>query len=320
LTTAFLFLSHGTRDAQGTDEFLQFTQLAGDESRRSLGQVGAAGPDGADGAGHVRPFASRSDPLIIRHCFLELRDPDLPTAAAACAQQGAEQIILIPLLLFAAGHWKTDVPALIEQARRAGADVPWYVTEPMGHDDAFIGAAVDRIRATPGWQSARTTTAITAHTPRTAPCPGPRPASATSDVAPRPQHLQDEHGPPGLLFVGRGGRDRAARRDALSVAQAIARQAGAVAWEPAFLAGPAPSLADGVQRLLAHPSVQKRKAITVLPYLWFSGHLLRSLPAQVQACCPSDIAVHVADHLGLHADLVARVVSRAIQAWESTRR
>src|SRR5690606_655117 len=88
LRQGLLLVGHGTRSAAGTAEF-----------RRTVGQVAALRPDWAVAGG-----------------FLELAEPTIPAAIDALAKQGVKRLIVMPLLLFAAGHARRDIPREIELA------------------------------------------------------------------------------------------------------------------------------------------------------------------------------------------------------------
>ena len=83
-----LLVGHGTRDPRGLAEFHDLSR-----------QVAAL----AHGF-HVEP------------CFLELAQPDIPTAVGGLIERGVRQISIAPLMLFAAGHAKRDIPQAVEKA------------------------------------------------------------------------------------------------------------------------------------------------------------------------------------------------------------
>jgi len=85
-----LLVGHGTRDEQGLAEF-------------------------HDLARHVTALAGG---FLVEPCFLELAQPDIPAAIERLVNRGVRQIILAPLMLFAAGHAKRDIPRAVEEALR----------------------------------------------------------------------------------------------------------------------------------------------------------------------------------------------------------
>jgi sirohydrochlorin cobaltochelatase len=93
--------------------------------------------------------------------------------------------------------------------------------------------------------------------------------------------------PPGLLLVGHGTRSKLGRQEFLALAASVARQAAAVAVEPAFLELAEPAIRQGLSRLVERGARQ----VVVMPLLLFAaGHAKDDIPAAVQAA---------ADELGL---------------------
>jgi sirohydrochlorin cobaltochelatase len=90
MESAILFVGHGSRDAEGTEEFHQLVD-------------------------HFR----HDEPGRIVECgFLEFATPVIGNGVAACVQRGAKTIAVLPGMLMAAGHAKNDIPSEIHEARR----------------------------------------------------------------------------------------------------------------------------------------------------------------------------------------------------------
>jgi sirohydrochlorin cobaltochelatase len=87
-STGLLVVGHGTRHEQGRLDF--WTTV-----------------------GHV---AEQLPHTAVDGCFLEACAPDLVTAVQAMAERGIRQVVLVPLLLFAAGHARRDIPAAASRA------------------------------------------------------------------------------------------------------------------------------------------------------------------------------------------------------------
>ena len=77
-----LLVGHGTVDPCGSTEFME---TAADVARVCGG-------------------------VPVEPCFLELAEPDIQTGVARLAQRGVKHLTVAPLLLFAAGHAKHDIP------------------------------------------------------------------------------------------------------------------------------------------------------------------------------------------------------------------
>ena len=91
--TGYLVVGHGTRSRAGQEQlravFAQMQTLDGTESLR-----GAAA----------------------ELAFLELAEPDIPTAVERLAKVGVTRLVVVPVLLFSAGHAQQDIPDAVQAA------------------------------------------------------------------------------------------------------------------------------------------------------------------------------------------------------------
>jgi sirohydrochlorin ferrochelatase len=78
--------------------------------------------------------------------FLGGGRPDLLEAVEQLAGEGAARIVVIPYFLTLGLHLERDLPALVEQARRARPNVEIEVAPPLDGHPALIEALVDRSR------------------------------------------------------------------------------------------------------------------------------------------------------------------------------
>ena len=97
---AYLLIAHGTRDSEGKEAFFQFVE-----------EFRAAFPD------------RRVEPA-----FLELVRPSIPEGIEACVNGGAEEIFVLPLMLFPGRHVKEDIPGQIQEAKRRFPQVDFHYT------------------------------------------------------------------------------------------------------------------------------------------------------------------------------------------------
>lgn len=105
-----LLIGHGTRDAEGTAEFLA---VADQLTHRLAGWV-------------VQP------------CFLEFAEPDISAGLAALVRQGVSHLTAMPLLLLAAGHAKRDIPQWLARAAAEFPGLSWRLTAHLGcHPDVL---------------------------------------------------------------------------------------------------------------------------------------------------------------------------------------
>ncbi len=92
--TGLLLVGHGTRDRIGRSEFFQVCELV----------------------------AQRVE-IPVRPCFLELADPTIEQAVEELLAYGVNRILVVPLLLFAAGHVKRDIPTAVQAAVRGRVQI-----------------------------------------------------------------------------------------------------------------------------------------------------------------------------------------------------
>ena len=82
--------------------------------------------------------------LEVRAAFLEHCAPSLPQVLRALGSAGSPGAV-VPLLLTAAYHSKTDIPAQLAAARGTGAEVNVTLAEPLGPDPLLLTALERRL-------------------------------------------------------------------------------------------------------------------------------------------------------------------------------
>ncbi len=123
---ALLLIGHGTRDPEGTDQF--FALLDAVRSLRAEGR-----PEIAETA--------------VEGGFLELSPPPISAAAAQLVSSGANDIVVAPLMLAAAGHVKDDIPAALARERLRHPGVRFRYARDLGIHPELLAIADERLRA-----------------------------------------------------------------------------------------------------------------------------------------------------------------------------
>jgi len=96
----WLVVGHGTRDPAGTAECFELVQRLAQRAKETQ-------PD-----------------IIVEPAFLELAEPTIEQGLACLAERGVRRVLVVPLLLFAAGHAKDDIPqAVADAAGQLGIEV-----------------------------------------------------------------------------------------------------------------------------------------------------------------------------------------------------
>src|SRR5581483_4096184 len=98
-----LIVGHGSRDAPANQEFEQL----------------------------VAHYRVRRPELELRFGYLELADPSLGEALVDLPAD-CEEVVILPLFLFAAGHVKKDIPLALSVARRERPDIRFRVARELG--------------------------------------------------------------------------------------------------------------------------------------------------------------------------------------------
>lgn len=87
------------------------------------------------------------DGTPVEPAFLELTEPDIPTAIDRAVKEGAERIVVVPYFLHPGNHTLRDIPAAIAAARDRHADTTIDQAPVFGSDPALVSALADQVRA-----------------------------------------------------------------------------------------------------------------------------------------------------------------------------
>ena len=214
-TAGVLLVGHGTRSAVGRR---QFFQLCAEVSRRL--------------------------PLPVEPAFLELAEPTIGQAVERLLARGIESLVVAPLLLFAAGHAKQDVPGAVSAAlaEHGADDLPTRQTPPFGCHPQIASLAHHLVTQ----------------------------AIGVRDPVPLDQTL--------LILVGRGSHDPTATQEMHQLARLIAGRAELPHVQVAFMAMASPK----VDEVLEGVGQDQFRRIVVQPHLLFHGELVERLEKQVR--------------------------------------
>lgn len=69
---------------------------------------------------------------IVEPAHMELAEPSIETAFAACVARGATTVVVSPYFLLPGRHWSQDIPALVEEAAARHPGVAFLVAAPFG--------------------------------------------------------------------------------------------------------------------------------------------------------------------------------------------
>ena len=209
-----LLVGHGTRDEVGT---AQFFELAGQLSKRV-------------------------EPVPVEPALLEFAKPTIPEAWRRLVSVGVSHVRVAPLLLFAAGHARQDVPTIIGQCQANDPHLTFDQSRPISRHRSIIELATQRIRAV--------LDNLSTSSQRTA-----------------------------VIFVGRGNRDSCAQADMRVLSEVVARRIQIAAHFTAFYAMAQPSLTKVLQQVALSGRFDH---VVVYPHLLFEGRLHQSIVQQTK--------------------------------------
>lgn len=247
--TTVVLVGHGSRAPAANTEFLNFVALFQETT------------------GHV-----------VEPGFVELAEPTLPQALARAATSGAKEIAVVPFVLFAAGHVKSDIPLHIQAARTRYPQVRFVQGTPIGLHPTVLDILNDRVREAQHEATKR----------------------ADEETA--------------ILLVGRGSSDPDANSDLAKLGRLFWEGRAFAALENAFCGVARPLVPEGLRRLAR----LRPKRIILVPHLFFAGVLEERLRADIVEFRRSMpwIEALLARPIGVESRLIEVVLSRYHEALD----
>lgn len=80
----------------------------------------------------VAMFREHTDYAIVEPAHMELAEPSIADAFAACVERGARLVMVHPYFLSPGRHWAQDIPELTTEAAERFSEIGWLVTQPLG--------------------------------------------------------------------------------------------------------------------------------------------------------------------------------------------
>ena len=247
--TAVMICGHGSRDDAAIEEF---NQLAGHLSKRL--------PD-----------------FDVESGFLEFATPVIRTGLDKLKDRGAERIVCVPGMLFAAGHVKNDLPSEVNNFGAENPDIEMIFARELAIDLKLLEAAKQRIEA------------------------------AERDAAPDVSR-QDTL----LMVVGRGTNDPDANSNVSKIARMLWEGMG-FGWAEVSYSGVASPLVDAG---LAQGVKLGYRRIIVFPYFLFTGILVRRIYDWADEAAAENPSIEFvkASYLNDHELLIDTFVERVNEA------
>ena len=248
-----LLVGHGSREQSGNDEFLKFCDA-------------------------VKPHLG---PERVETCFIELARPLVPESLARCVALGARRVIVLPVILLAAGHVKVELPHELDEAKERHPGAEFLYGRPIGLDPLVLDIMQERL----------------------------------AEV-----ERETEWSPPdtAILVVGRGSSDPDANSELYKLARLLWESRRYPWVESCFIGVTSPSLPDGLARCTA---LGARRIIAVPYFLFTGILIPRihRVIDEFVAGHPG-VEVRVADYLNGHPKLVTVLQARKREALEGEAR
>lgn len=212
-TETILLIGHGSREKSGNDEILAFAEQ----------------------------WRQRQPTWRIEVCFIEFSEITMSEGLRRAAQ-GASRVLVIPLILNAAGHVKMDIPQAIDGARLKFPLVQFLYGPHLSACDPILAVLRRRLKG----------------------------AMNALDM-PDPTTT-------GVVVLGRGSSDRQANGDMAKMARWLMEETDHELVDLAFTGITYPRLEKAVQRQVMLGMTQ----IVVMQYYLFNGTLVERISRQVE--------------------------------------
>lgn len=246
-----LLVGHGSREESGNEEIREF----------------------------VAQWRARQPRWRIEVCFIEFAPPSLHDGLIAAAQ-GARRVLVLPLILNAAGHVKMEIPEAIEHARAHCPGTAFLYGPHLTACDPILAILKRRLR--------RAMNALDMPDPTTT----------------------------GVILLGRGSSDRAANGDMAKMARWLQEEGDHELVDLAFTGITFPRLERVVQR----QALIGMRQIVVLPYYLYTGTLMQRIHRQVEhlrAQYPQ-IRFAASTHFGFEDEIFALLEQRVADLQAGT--
>jgi len=115
---AIVYIGHGSLIAEGNKQFIKFIEEVKKEMNISVQEI----------------------------AFLELVSPSIFETMEKVIEDGAKDILVVPILLFAAAHFKKDIPEELGRINARFPEVNFYVSEPFDLHPKMLDLVIKRIQ------------------------------------------------------------------------------------------------------------------------------------------------------------------------------
>ena len=86
----------------------------------------------------LQRIAQQRPDLAVACAYLELSQPDLPTACQQLVAQGVQSIAVVPMFLGVGRHAREDLPQIVETLRRQYPELQLELRPAVGEDPRLL--------------------------------------------------------------------------------------------------------------------------------------------------------------------------------------
>ena len=95
----------------------------------------------------VEKFRKAYPKRRIEGCFLEIASPSIPVGIQICIDKGAEEIFVIPLMVFTGRHVQEHIPSYIREARIQHPELDFHFGTPLADHPLLLKILEDKTKA-----------------------------------------------------------------------------------------------------------------------------------------------------------------------------
>jgi len=212
----------------------------------------------------------------VQASLLEFQEPSIDQGWDTLVRQGVNHIHVAPLLLFAAGHAKQDIPQAIQNCQQRTPHITHDQCRPLSRNQAIIDLILERVESN--------------HV-----------------------EIQTDSSRTALVMTGRGSFDPCATSDMHLLRHLIESRTNFAKVVTAFYAMANPKLPEVLEKLA---SSNHFDAIMVQPHLLFEGRLYQAIIKQVETAATNHqkLQWRVGNYLGPEVRVAEAIATRISQS------
>ena len=95
----------------------------------------------------AREIQRRRPGILVTHAHMEIAEPSLEQAIASCAEQGAQEILVLPHFLAPGRHTRETIPEQVAALARSHPRLTFEIAEPLGTHPRLVDILCERAEA-----------------------------------------------------------------------------------------------------------------------------------------------------------------------------